>query len=143
MRQSPIFLSLRAAGAAIPLNEVRHIERKRNIPPNRCPTRCHCEARSAAAIPWSKVRSVYRALFRWDRHAFARDDTENQLSLRRSVATAAISREGGGLRSICCVLFRWDISLALNMTNYFFVGTKKLVCNKFSRLRFRLKIADY
>ena len=28
----------------------------------------------------------------------------------------AISREGGGLRSICFVLFRWDISLTLNMT---------------------------
>ena len=49
-----ITVSLRAAGAAIPLNEVRHMERKRNIPPNHRPTRCHCEARSAAAIPLKK-----------------------------------------------------------------------------------------
>ena len=33
----------------------------------------------------------------------------------------ANSREGGGLRSMYSVLFRWDISLALNMT-YFFIS---------------------
>ena len=37
-----------------PLNQGRHIERKRNIPPNHRPARCHCEARSAAAIPLKK-----------------------------------------------------------------------------------------
>ena len=31
----------------------------------------------------------------------------------------AISREGGGVRSICSVLFRWDISLTHNMTRFF------------------------
>ena len=29
---------------------------------------------ATAAIPWSKVRSIYRVLFRGDRHAYARDD---------------------------------------------------------------------
>ena len=42
------------------------------------------------------------------------------LSLRRSVATAANSREGGFLQSTYSVLTRWDISLTLNMT-YFFI----------------------
>ena len=32
----------------------------------------------------------------------------DKLSLRGSIATAAISREGGGLRSICSVLFQGD-----------------------------------
>ena len=39
--------------------KVCHIERKRNIPPNYRSNRCHCEARSAAAIRWSKVRGIY------------------------------------------------------------------------------------
>ena len=82
---------------------------------NKC---CHCEARSAAAIPWSKVRGKYCVLFRGDRHANARDDTEIQLSLQGSIATAAISREGGFLQSTYSVLTRWDISLTLNMTYF-------------------------
>ena len=57
-----------------------------------------------------------------DRHAIARDDTEIQLSLRGSKATAAISREGGFLIGIFFSLWSWDISLALNMT-YFFASS--------------------
>ena len=34
--------------------KLSHIERKRNIPQNYRSTRCHCEARSAAAIPLKK-----------------------------------------------------------------------------------------
>ena len=58
---------------------------------------------------------VYAAHFtHGDRHANARDDTETQLSLRRSVATAAIPPKKCG--GICFSLESWDISLALNMT---------------------------
>ena len=38
---------------------------------------------ATAAIRWNEVRSIYRVLFQGDRHACARDDTENQLSLRQ------------------------------------------------------------
>ena len=49
---------------------------------------------------------VYAAHFtHGDRHANARDDTEIQLSLRGSETTAAISREGVGLRCICFIAF--------------------------------------
>ena len=97
---------------------------------NKC---CHCEARSAAAIPGSKVRGKYCVLFRGDRHAHARDDTEIQLSLQGSIATAANSREGGKKNVIlngseeshrksaevyALSLKSWDISLTLNMTYF-------------------------
>ena len=60
---------------------------------------------------------VYAAHFtHGDRHANAHDDTETQLSLRRSVATAAIPPKKCG--GICFSLESWDISLALNMTYY-------------------------
>ena len=40
--------------------------------------------------------------------------------IRHSVnAERANSREGGGLRSISPVLFRWDISHSLNMTRFY------------------------
>ena len=47
---------LRGKWHEVPIGDkkVRHIERQRNIPPNHRPTRCHCEARSAAAIPLKK-----------------------------------------------------------------------------------------
>ena len=48
---------------------------------------------ATAAIPLSKVRGKCCVLFRGDRHACARDDTEIQLSLR--AVGAANSREGG------------------------------------------------
>ena len=37
----------------------------------------------------------------------------------RKRSDEAISREGGGVWSICSALFRWDISLTLNMTCFF------------------------
>ena len=42
---------------------------------------------ATAAIRWNDEWSIYRALFQGDRHAYARDDTEIQLSLRGSEAT--------------------------------------------------------
>ena len=39
--------------------------------------------------------------------------------IARERSDEVISREGGGLRSRCSVLFRWDISLPLNMTQDF------------------------
>ena len=51
--------------------------------------------------------------------ANAQYDVLFYLSLRGKRSDEANSREGGGLRSISSVLFRWDISLALNMTTGF------------------------
>ena len=42
----------------------------------------------------------------------------------RKRSDEANSREGGGLRSICRELFRWDISLALNMTYFFYLSLR-------------------
>ena len=42
-----------------------------------------------------------------------KEEAEKLCLCERSEAN---SRKGGGLRSICSVLFRWDISLTLNMT---------------------------
>ena len=51
----------------------------------------------------------------------------NKLSLRGSIATAAISREGGGLRSICSVLFQGIATLALAMTYFFYLSLRRSV----------------
>ena len=62
------------------INQGRHIERKRNIPPNYRPARCHCEARSAAAIPLKKCAAYIPYFIPRDRHADARDDKKNASS---------------------------------------------------------------
>ena len=65
------------------VSEISHRKSKQNILRRPTPSRefaslrsqrqsnflCHCEAQSAAAIPWSKARSIYRVLFQGDRHA--------------------------------------------------------------------------
>ena len=71
---------------------------------------------ATAAIPWSKVRNIYRALFQGDRHANARDDTKNLLSLRGSETTAAISREGGFPQGIYYFTLVVGYFATLNMT---------------------------
>ena len=108
--------------------KVRHIERQRNIPPNHRPTRCHCEARSAAAIRWNNGRSICRVLFQGDRHANARDDTEIQPSLRKN------KNGGASLIFQTCpaaafVLFYSLFSLrsAFNFSRYFLASVSALV----------------
>ena len=65
------------------ISEISHRKSKQNIFRRPTPSRefaslrsqrqsnflCHCEAQSAAAIPWSKARSIYRVLFQGERHA--------------------------------------------------------------------------
>ena len=64
---------------------------------------CLCEGAQRLRQSLGIMVEVYAAYFtHGDRHANARDDTEIQLSLQGSIATAANSREGVGLRSMFC-----------------------------------------
>ena len=80
--------------------------------------------------PTEKVRSKYSVLYSEGSPRCARDDAENQLSLRRKRSDEANSREGGFPQGICFITSvvgyfaalnitrkeKRDISLALNMT---------------------------
>ena len=54
---------------------------------------------ATAAIRWNKIRSIYRVLFQGDRHANARDDTENKPSLREKKNQKLNTRETNGTRT--------------------------------------------
>ena len=54
---------------------------------------------ATAAIRWNKIRSIYRVLFQGDRHANARDDTENKPSLREKKNQKLKTRETNGTRN--------------------------------------------